>query len=73
MVISLRTARDGSQDMTDGIEEEELAGDRSLDKHDDAGGDDREQADDIHYADAIEDDVTWASQGFGRETHVEPE
>ena len=51
------TASDCCEDVGDGVEEEEFRRDRSLDQHDYAGGDDSHEADHVHDADTIEDDV----------------
>lgn len=56
--------------MSDSVEEEELGRNGGLDKHDDAGCDDCQESDDVHHADAIEDDVAWPSQRLGRESHL---
>jgi len=55
--------------VANGVKEEEARGDRGLDEHDDAGGDDGEQADDVHGANAVEDDVARAGEGLGGEGH----
>lgn len=64
------TAGDGGEDMSDSIEEEELGGHRSLDKHDHAGGDDCQETDDIQDTDTVEDDIAWAGQRLGGECHL---
>jgi hypothetical protein len=47
--------------MSDGVEEEELGRNGGFDKHDDASCDDCQESDDIHHADAVEDDIAWTS------------
>lgn len=69
-VLAILTACDGSEDMSDGVEEEELGRNGGLDKHDDAGCDDCQESDDVHHADAVEDDVAWPSQRLRRESHL---
>lgn len=64
-MLAILTACDGSEDMGDSVEEEELGRNGGLDKHDDAGCDDCQKSDDVHHTDAIEDDVTWPSQRLG--------
>lgn len=59
------TACDSGENMSDGIEEEELGRHRGLDKHDDAGSNDCKETDDVHDTNAVEDDVAWAGQRFG--------
>ena len=61
-VVCKRTACDGSEDMSDGVEEEELGRNGGLDEHDDAGCDNRQETDDVHHADAVEDYVAWPGQ-----------
>jgi hypothetical protein len=56
--------------MGNSVEEKELGCNGGLDEHDDAGGDDCQEADDVHHADAVEDDVAWPSQRLGRESHL---
>lgn len=63
------TARHERDDVADGIEEEEMRVGVDLDQHHDARGDDGQQADDVHDADAVEDDVARAGEGLGRESH----
>jgi hypothetical protein len=59
------TACDSGQYMGNSIEEKELGRHRSLDQHNDAGSDDSQEADDVHHADGIEDDITWSGQRLG--------
>ena len=54
------TARDGGEDVSDSIEEEELRRHRSLNKHDNACSNDCKEANDVHDTDAVEDDVAWS-------------
>ena len=51
--------------MSDSVEKEELGRNGSLDKHDYAGGDDCKKADDVHYADSVEDDIARPGQRLG--------
>ncbi len=44
---------------------------KGLDEHNDAGDDDGQKPDYVGRTDDIEDDVSWSSQGFGRENHFE--
>jgi len=69
-VFAILTACDRSEDVSYGIEEEELGRNGSLDEHDDAGCDDCQEADDVHHADAIENDVARSGQRPGRESHL---
>ena len=68
-IVATLTACDSSEYVSYGVEEEELGCNRGLDKHDDAGCDDCQESDDVHHADAVEDDVAWPSQRLGRESH----
>jgi len=72
---------DCGKDVTAGIEEEELLllapeilrsslytyfrDNKSLDKHDNAAGNDRSECDDVQAAHNVEDDVAWSSQMLG--------
>ena len=47
-----------------------LGDDKGLDEHDPACSDDGQEGDDVHYADSIKYDKTWASQGSVEEQHV---
>ena len=55
--------------MSRGVEEEEFGNGKGANDHDDRGGDDGQQSDDVHGADDIEDDEAWAGEAFGRERH----
>lgn len=48
--------------MADGVEEEELADHKGLDKHHGACGDDGEETDDVEDSNHIKYDIAWASQ-----------
>jgi hypothetical protein len=69
-VCGVLTARDGGQDMSDSIEEKEPGGHGSLDKHDHAGCDHCQDSNDVHRADAIQDNVARSGQRLGRESHL---
>ena len=69
-LFSTLTACNSGEDMSDSVEEEELGRHRSLDKHDDAGRDNCQEANNVHHPDAVEDDVAWSSQRLGRESHL---
>ena len=43
--------------MSNGVEEEEFGRHGSLDEHDHAGRDHCQKADDVHHANAVQDDV----------------
>lgn len=64
------TACHRSEDVRDCIEEKELRGSRGLDEHEYAGRDDSHEANDVHDPDAVQDDVSWAGERFGREGHL---
>lgn len=64
------TAQGGGDDMADSVEEEEFGDDEGFDEHREGGDDDGEEADDVHGADDIQDDVAWTSQGFLEERHL---
>lgn len=55
--------------MADGVEEEELGDYKGLDQHDSAGDDDRYEADNVHDADDVENNVARPSQGSFKERH----
>jgi len=68
-VLSILTACNCSENMSDSVEEEELGRNGGLDKHDDAGRDDCQESDDVHRSNAVEDDIAWSSQRLGRKSH----
>jgi hypothetical protein len=57
--------------MANAIEEEELGDDQGLDQHDKGCDDDREQADDVHRSDDVEDDIAGAREITLDEAHDE--
>lgn len=60
------TASDCREDVGDGIEKEEFRRDRSLYQHNHAGSNDGQEADHVHDANAIEDDVAGTGERLGR-------
>ena len=64
------TGQDASHDMADGIEKEELRDDERLDQHDETRNHARQEDDNIHHPDDVEDDITWPGQRFLEERHV---
>jgi hypothetical protein len=52
-----------------GIEKVQFRVGGNLHEHDDAGGDDSQEGDDVHNANGVEDDVAGTGEGFGGERH----
>jgi hypothetical protein len=69
-VFATLTARNCSENMSDGVEEEELGRNGGFHEHNDAGGNNCQEADDVHHSDAIEDDIAWSGQRLRRESHL---
>lgn len=63
------TAQGCGDDVADCVEEEEFGDYECFDEHGEGGDNDGEEADDVHGADYVEDDVAWASQWFLKERH----
>ena len=63
------TADDNFDDMSGGIEEEELADDEGLDQHDRTRRNDCQQTDDIHDSNDIEDDIAGTGERPPKATH----
>jgi hypothetical protein len=55
--------------MAHSIKKVEFGNNEGLDKHDRRSSNDSKQADDIHDAEYVQDNVTWASQGAFPESH----
>jgi hypothetical protein len=64
-MLAALTACNCSENVSDGVKEEELRRNGGL-----AGCDDCQESDDVHHTDAVEDDVAWPSQRLGRESHL---
>lgn len=52
------------------LEKEEAVDQLDFDEHDRRCGDDGKKCNDIHDTDSVEDNIAWASQGFGKECHL---